>query len=49
MAHTLTQRIHEDEAVVKTFLEGALLRYGVLLGSVLVLAGVGFAVLYFRR
>jgi hypothetical protein len=48
MAHSFAKRLHGEEELIRTMLEGALLRYGVLLSAVLVLLAIALTILYFE-
>jgi hypothetical protein len=47
MPHSFAKRLHEDEEQIRNVLESALLEYSVLFGFVLLLAAVGFGILYY--
>lgn len=48
MLHSLAHRLHEDEEMARRMLNASLWRYGVLLGTMLALAAIGFGILFMQ-
>ncbi len=48
MPHGFAERLHDDEERMRAALVNTLLEYGVLFGFVLLLAAVGFGIVFFE-
>jgi hypothetical protein len=48
MPHGFAERLHGDEERMRAALVNAMLEYGVLFGFVLLLAAVGFGIVFFE-